>query len=155
MKKKAPDLIFSLIILIVVVWALIVSFRYPVKAMIFPVIALLFAFVLLCTVIIRNIFNLDSKHKPDEAKNEGKEEEFTIRHLGMGLWMVGIPLMLWLIGFMGTVILFPFLYLRFMKESWLLSIVLPLSCWIFFYVLFGLILSLPLYPGMLAAKILG
>jgi predicted branched-subunit amino acid permease len=63
--------------------------------------------------------------------------------------------MLWVLGFMGTVILLPFLYLRFHRESWLISITLPLGCGVFFYTLFGLALSMPLYPGILFSKYFG
>jgi hypothetical protein len=63
--------------------------------------------------------------------------------------------MLWVLGFMGTVILLPFLYLRFHRESWLISITLPLGCGFFFYTLFGLALSMPLYPGILFSKYFG
>ena len=40
---------------------------------------------------------------------------------------MGTVLMLWVLGFMGTVIFLPFLYLRFERESWLLSITLSLG----------------------------
>ena len=54
---------------------------------------------------------------------------------------------------MGTVVLLPFLYLRFHKESWLISVTLPLGCGVFFYTLFGLALNMPLYPGIVYSKI--
>jgi len=62
--------------------------------------------------------------------------------------------MLWMIGFMGTVVLLPFLYLRFNKESWFISVTLPLGCGVFFYVLFGLALDMPLYPGIVYPRFL-
>jgi predicted branched-subunit amino acid permease len=64
-------------------------------------------------------------------------------------------LMLWIIGFMGAVVFLPFLYLRLHKETWLLSITLSLGCGVFFYLLFGLVVKMPLYPGILGEKIWG
>jgi hypothetical protein len=76
-------------------------------------------------------------------------------HLSIGLWMVTTMLMLWIAGFMGTVVLLPFIYLRLHKESWKLSVFLSGGCGLFFYLLFGVALKMPLYPGMIGAILFG
>jgi hypothetical protein len=133
----------------VVILGLMAGLAYPFKAKIFPLIALLTALVLLIIQIFQELFAPNKKG----AGEQGEAERIGPKHLVIGAWVVGAPLMLWVFGFMGTVILFPFLYLRFQRESWPISIFLPICCGVFFYLFFDLALGLPLYRGVLFSKI--
>jgi hypothetical protein len=137
--------IFTLCLLIVSVVLLFATQSYPLKAKIFPMIAIGTAVILL---VIQTIVDIMASRKEVPSGKE-KGERFGRKHLSIGVWMVATLLMLWILGFIGTVMFLPFLYLRLSRESWKLSIILSLSCGLFFYVLFGLALKMPLYPGIL------
>ncbi len=148
---RRGNFIFALALFLVSILLLRATFTYPFKARVFPLIVLTTVLILVMIQSVREIVALRRK-KVAEAE---KEDGFRRKHLSIFFWMVSTVLMLWILGFMGTVILLPFLYLRFEKESWLLSISLSLGCGIFFYGLFGYLLKMPLYPGMIVEKIFG
>lgn len=148
---RRGNLIFTIALFLVSILLLRATLPYPFKAKLFPLIILITVLILLMIQIIREVFALREKGATEGEKGDG----FRAKHLTILIWMAGTVLMLWVLGFMGTVILLPFLYLRFEKESWLLSITLSLGCGVFFYGLFGYFLKMPLYPGMVFEKILG
>ncbi len=137
------SLIFAIALLLISILTLIVTFAYPFKAKLFPLIVLVPVLILLIIQIFREVFA--SKGKEAEIK----ERHFTAKHINIFIWMLATMLMLLTLGFIGTVIFLPFLYLRFQKESWTLSISLALGCGIFFYGLFNLALKMPLYQGLI------
>lgn len=147
------NFIFTIVLLIFSIVLFIATLGYPWKAMVFPLIAISTALILLLIQTGKDILFL-KKEKMTE-KEEGKKETLGYKHLVIGLWMVGIVMILWIVGFMATVIVLPFLYLKLNKESWKLSIVLSFCCGVFFYLLFGLALKMPLYPGIIGAALLG
>jgi len=149
---RRGSLIFSIILLLVVILLFGATMAYPPRSKLFPSIALSTALILLIIQIVREA--LASKGKEPAEKN-GKAERPSTRSAAIWLWLTGTLLMLWVLGFMGTVILLPFLYLRFHKEKWIISVTLPLGCGVFFYTLFGMALRMPLYPGILYSRIFG
>ncbi len=145
---RRGNLIFAFALFLVSILLLRATFTYPFKARVFPLIVLTTVLILLMIQISREFFTLREK-----GATEGKKgESLRTKHLSIWIWIVGTVFMLWVLGFMGTVILLPFFYLRFKKESWLLSITLSVGCGIFFYGLFGYLLKMPLYPGMIFEK---
>jgi len=145
---RRGNLIFTIALLLVSILLLRATLAYPFKAKLFPLIILITVLILLMIQIVREVVALRVKG----ATEKKRADSFRSKHLTILFWMVGTVLMLWVLGFMGTVILLPFLYLRFEKESWLLSITLSLGCGVFFYGLFGYLLRMPLYPGMILEK---
>jgi len=148
---RRGSFIFTITLFGISIFLLITTLAYPFKAKLFPLIILMTVLTLIVIQIIREIFVLREKGYP---KGEPRGSDRT-KHLTIWMWMAGTVLMLWILGFMGTVILLPFLYLRFEKESWLLSINLALGCGIFFYGLFGFLLKMPLYRGIIIEKFFG
>ncbi len=136
---KRGALVFATILFLVAISLLTATFRYPLRSKIFPLIVLFTILILLTIQIYR------------EAPGFRKKERREPRPHSIAIWLwLGLTLiMLWFFGFIGTVILLPFLYLRFHSEGWIISIALPLGCGVFFYTLFGLALRMPLYPGVL------
>lgn len=145
---RRGNLIFTIALLLVSILLLRATLAYPFKAKLFPLIILITVLILLMIQIVREVVALRVKG----ATEKKRADSFRSKHLTILFWMVGTVLMLWVLGFMGTVILLPFLYLRFEKESWLLSISLSIGCGVFFYGLFGYLLRMPLYPGMILEK---
>ncbi len=148
---KRGNLIFTIALFLVSILLLRATLAYPFKAKLFPLITLLPVMILLMIQMIREAIALREKGATEGEKGNGYRTKQCI----IWSWMTGTVLMLWVLGFMGTVILLPCLYLRFKRESWLLSITLALSCGLFFYGLFGFFLKMPLYPGMILPKIFG
>jgi hypothetical protein len=148
---RRGNFIFTIALLMVSLLLLRATLPYPFKAKLFPLIILITVLILLMIQIVREVVALRVKG----ATEKKRADSFRSKHLTILFWMVGTVLMLWVLGFMGTVILLPFLYLRFEKENWLLSITLSLGCGIFFYGLFGYLLRMPLYPGMILERIFG
>jgi len=148
---RRGKLFFAVFLLLVSLLILRATLTYPFKAKLFPLITLLPVLILLMIQIIREISALKEKGVAEGRKNES----FDTKYLTIWSWMVGTALMLWVLGFMGTVLLLPFLYLRNQRESWLLSITLSLGCGVFFYVLFDLFLRMTLYPGLILPGVFG
>jgi hypothetical protein len=144
--------IFAFFLLLVVILFLIPTLGYTFKAKVFPLIALLAASILLVIQISREFL---PKPKEKKTAQEEEAEGFGRKHLAMGAWMVGTPLMVWILGFMGTVIMLPFLYLRFQREGWRVTVLVTVGCGISFYFFFGIALNMPLYPGLIYLKIIG
>jgi hypothetical protein len=148
---KRDSLIFAVILLLITIILLKVTMAYPLRSKLFPLIALVTILILLIIQIVREALALKEK----ESAEKIKAKTFHSKNLAIWGWLVTTLIMLWVLGFMGTVVLLPFLYLRFCRESWLISITLPLGCGVFFYTLFGLALSMPLYPGIFFSKFFG
>jgi hypothetical protein len=148
---KRGNLIFAIALFLVSILLLIATLHYPFKAKVFPLIVLFIVLIVLIIQIIREALAYG-----EQGATEGdKRDRLRTKHLTIWIWMAGTVLMLWVLGFMGTVILLPFLYLRFKKESWLLSITLSLGCGVFFYALFDLFLKMTLYPGLILPGVFG
>ncbi len=142
--------IFLLATTLMMCWGLIVSFTYRYKAMVFPVIALSFGLILSIVQILRDIRALEER----EAPKAGEETmRLNREHYIIAAWIVGAGIMIWVLGFIAGVVAFCFIYLRYCKESWSVSIILPIFCAILFYFFFGKFLGMPLYPGLLFEKI--
>jgi hypothetical protein len=152
MKLMKGRLIFAVALFVVFVFFLIatLSFR-SMRDKVFPLMAIIPALILLVYQILKEV--LSFRHEKGSMGEETKER--SRRYFGVGIWMAITLIMFWLIGFLGTVLLFPFIYLRYHHEGWLLSIALPLGCGIFFYTIFSLALGLSLYQGFLFSNILG
>ncbi len=148
---RRGNIIFTIALLLVSVLLLKATFAYPFKAKLFPLIVLFTVLILLMVQIFREAIALRGKGIHETEGGGG----FRRKHLSILFWMMGTVVMLWILGFMGTVILLPFLYLRFERESWLLSITLSLGCGLFFYGLFGYLLKMPLYPGIILERVFG
>ena len=144
------NLIFTVILFLISCVLLISTISYPFKARLFPMITLSVALALLIVQIFHEFRALKGA-KGDEKK--GEEEAFSVKHLAILLWLLVTVVMLWVLGFMGTVVILPFVYLRFYKESWILSISIAVGCGIFFYGVFGWGLHMNLYPGIILPKI--
>lgn len=142
---KRGSLLFAVVLLLITIGLVIVSIGYPLRSKLFPLMALTVALVLL----VIQIFHEFSALKQKDSDDKEKVEKLSSEHWIIWAWLAGTLILLWIFGFMGTVILLPFLYLRFHKERWLISITVPLGCGVFFYSLFGFALDMPLYPGIL------
>lgn len=71
------------------------------------------------------------------------------REVNSFLWFLGLVVLIWLIGFMAAIPLYLFFFLKVRsKEGWMLSILYCVLTRGVIYVLFSLILHIPLYQGV-------
>jgi hypothetical protein len=71
------------------------------------------------------------------------------RTITMFSWMFGFFLMIWLVGYVIAIPLMVFTYLKFQSgESWMLSTILTVIAFVFFYTLFVRLLNLPFPDGV-------
>ncbi len=147
---KRNGLIFAVVLLLIVMILLKATMAYPLRSRLFPLITLLAVLILLVIQIVR-----EARALRERPTGQSGTRAFRFKNLAIWGWLGGTLIMLWIFGFMGTVVLLPFIYLRFHSESWLISITLPLGCGFFFYTLFGLLLGMPLYEGILFPIFLG
>lgn len=144
-------LIFAIVLFIVLILFLIATLNFDsMRDKLFPLIAIITALILLSYQILKEVFIF----KREKGPAEEKAKDLSRRYLGVGIWMAITLVMFWLIGFLGTAVLLPFIYLTYHHERWWLSIGLPFGCGIFFYTIFSLALGLQLYKGLLFSNIL-
>jgi hypothetical protein len=148
---RRGTLIFSSVLFLVSLLLLKATLAYSLKAKLFPMITLVIVLTLLIIEMGREGFTL----LRDKSAGKAGEKGNVCGHVTAWVWMLGTMFMFWALGFMGTVIFLPLLYFRYQKESWWVSMTLPLGCGIFFYCLFGLVLKMPLYPGAFSLRFFG
>ena len=110
---RRDNFLFTVALFLVSLLLLKATLAYPFKAKLFPLIVLATVLVLLMVQMIREFLALRAKG----ATEGGKGDRFHAKHLTIATWLAVTVLLLWVLGFMGTVILLPFLYLRFEKEN--------------------------------------
>lgn len=65
-------------------------------------------------------------------------------------WLLGFFLLVWLLGFEYGIPIMVFSYLKFQSnESWLLSVILTVLAFVFFWALFVKLLTLPFPQGLI------
>jgi TctA family transporter len=88
--------------------------------------------------------------EPSEAAVAAEAAVAHRRTLSISAWIVGFFLAIWLLGFTITSAVGTFLYLKFgAREKWLISVVLTVVAWAFFYGAFDYMLHLPFPEGEL------
>jgi len=71
------------------------------------------------------------------------------RTIAISGWIVGFFVAIWLVGFVPASAIATFLYLKFgAREQWLITVVLAVVCWLFFYGVFDYALQLPFPKGV-------
>jgi hypothetical protein len=74
------------------------------------------------------------------------------RTINIFSWIVGFFLGIWLLGFVITIPLLVFTYLKIQSnESWVTSVALTIAAWLVFYGLFVRLLTLPFPQGLVLA----
>ncbi len=132
-------------------WAAISAWAWPTKAAMFPLVIAIPLFclaaaevlwVLLAAAAARSEV-MDYKLSADVPQKTARR-----RTLLAAGWTLGFFAMIVLLGFPIAVPLFVFLYLKIQgREGWMLSVVVTLAMWGFFYGLFDQLLHLPFPNG--------
>ena len=93
---------------------------------------------------------------PEEADEQQMVEEIETepadplwKYWRSGAWIGGFCLAVYLLGFMISIPIFAFSYLKLHGRGWAVSITITAALPIFIYVVFGMFLAVDLYPGLL------
>jgi hypothetical protein len=143
--------LFSLAIVIVMVFALVYSRRFNPRAGLFP---WAIGFPLLGFAALEFVLQFTGRGGRQRASTWDEEappaEGSGRKTVVMFGWIASYLLAIWLVGFPVGVPACAFLQLRFgSKERWWLSIVLALSAWAFLYGIFDLALQVPFPRGQI------
>ena len=152
MKRKA-EIAFSLMMVLVFAFAVYEARGWRIYARLlpwvlgFPMLALALAQLALD---IRKRRLKSGDRAGEEAGAEIPAPVVRQRTLSIMAWLIGLFLAIWLLGFMPSILLFTFLYLKIESgEGWWFAILLSAATWGFMFGLFQWALSLPFPPGLL------
>lgn len=144
--------LFTGLILLFLLILLVISLDYPGDLKLLPWIFISLAIILGVVQILRET----SARGKGEEKNELKLGEWVGRIKGVDrgyltaiLWILGLLLSLYLLGFVVVIPIFTILYLKTHGESWWFSITLSAIGWGFLFAVFAFGLKMSFYEGLL------
>jgi len=149
---RKTSLLLSLALMIVSAWAIITAKAWPWKAALFPIVIGIPVLCLAGVEFLLSLVGSQSKLKGQfmdfQLSEHLPKEVIRKRTLKILSWIFGFFFVIMLVGFPIAVPLFVFLYLKIEgREGWMLSSVLTLMAWGFFYGLFTRLLNLPFPDG--------
>ena len=151
--RWAWDLTFALALIAVFVYATVTAVSYPEGAKLFPLaiaIPSLALAVVLAVISLRSRGTIVAPRPPDPGDEVIAPEERMRRTATIALWILGIFVAVYLLGFLVAIPLSAIAYLRFAaRESWVTSVAVAAVCWALVFGVFDRLLHLPLPPGEL------
>lgn len=170
MQKKVDlnEVIFVLVLLAFVIVTFFMALDYSYNGKLFPLIIIVTLAVMLILKIIGFVnpkiatrFDIHGINLPEQQSSSPHPKISTgektpsadvpkwMREVKMVFWMGFLLSLIYLLGFLFTVPLYLFLFLRFQgRHSWLVSSVTSLAVLAFVYALFGILLSVPFPEGL-------
>jgi hypothetical protein len=156
--KIRPPAIFSFCALVFFIVWVYQAQDWRLQARLYPW-AIGIPMVILAVVqVILDLKGYKSKEPSDGAPPVRMDFQFTKeidadtarkRTLTMFAWLFGFFFLVWLLGFNIGIPLMVFSYLKFQaKEPWVLSVILTVIAFVFFYTLFVKVLTLPFPEGL-------
>jgi len=147
------DLIFSLLVIIGFIFALIKSIDFDFRTGLFPWVIGLSVLFLTIIQFLRD-FSIrakkDKEYKPSILGQEIPREIVKKRTCIMFGWIFAYLIGIWIFGFSIGIPLCSFIQLKWCyRERWFTSIIITLFTWIFIDVFFYRLLHLPFPPGQL------
>jgi hypothetical protein len=133
---------------------LYLSYGYPAKARAFPAMV---AWVMLALLVLDLVSRTETRLgsavmralNPAQARSGG-EAPSAGRQVSAILWIAGFTVGIVLIGILGAVPLYVFAAIRFRGgRGYLTALAAAVGATLFIYLLFGVVLRLSLYPGIL------
>ena len=151
---KTEHKIFSLFLLIIVLYMTLTSFKYSTGANTLPFFSGLFALAMLAMVVGMDFSpKVEAWHRKFEREPLIPEEDLTREEkrseITVAVYFLGCTLCVLFLGFQVAIPLFLFVYLKIReKEGWLVSLILPAVVTGVIYFVFYYLLYVPLYEGM-------
>lgn len=152
MKRK--DSLFYLILLIGLAAAFVTTLGYPSRARLFPIIVISFCGVFVLWALVKMFIARHKASSLDEYMQKNEEtlkpdEGYRRQFFFAFAWIGAFILLLWLLGFVVGLPIFVFAYIKTYEESWRLAIISTIIMFLIVYVVFAVLLKIPLYEGLL------
>jgi hypothetical protein len=145
-----PSTVIAISVLVFLIMIIVLSLAYPPNARLFPLMIAIPVSALVIYQIIKEIRTKPATNAPAQKTVDEEEENISLgKFLLLQLWFVALLLSLYLFGFLLGSALLTFAYLKSHRQSWLVSVLVPL---IMAAVIWGgLIVALKsdLYEGLL------
>jgi len=150
--KIRPSSYFLIVILLFALTLGILSFTYPdLKTGLIPAIISIIVVILSVVQLRKELFKArqiagetGSGEKVSATEASG---EFRKYLLVLG-WVAGFIFAVYIVGFLVSIPLFMFLYLKLHGQKWRISIIMPIIAIAFVYLIFVVLLKLVLFPGI-------
>ncbi|MGH2378067.1 MAG: tripartite tricarboxylate transporter TctB family protein [Candidatus Limnocylindria bacterium] len=145
--RRRIEIAFALTLAAVFGWAAWEATHWSPRANLFP---LAIAIPALALAVLQTALSVRGAAPAPATEGDLAPEVRARRMVEIGGWMAGLVAGLALIGFLATIPLVSFLYLRLgAREGWLISAAIAAGSWAFVYGLFDRALHVPLPPGPL------
>ena len=144
---RRSSIIFAVVVLAILIIVAVLSLGLPYKGRLFPLIAVIPISALVVVQVIREVRAKTSAEKiPQEEQPDG--EPLLGNRISAAVWIVALLPVIYLFGFLAGFPLYTFLYLKLHRQSWSLSIIIPVVMLTVIYVGFNVALNMPLYKGL-------
>ena len=153
------SVIFNIFLVLVFAVVIIVDLGYSYKARLSPLVVgipgLIVSLISLVSELRKGLGKKDSlaEDQAAAAATEVKQAGNIGKEIIAFAWLTGLFLLIYVVGFMVAIPVYLFLYLKVKSsETLVLSILYSLISWGVLYGFFGVILHIPLYPGIIVDK---
>jgi TctA family transporter len=147
-----PDLFFCFLLILLLAVFFVAALGYKPVTRRAPVIVMIPLAVMLvgqAAVLVKKLKQILAENVESSLLPRIEEKKLR-KAVVLLLWMMFLMLVIYVAGHVAGILIFLILILRFAShERWLLSISLGLAVTISLYVLFEIILMIPLYPGLI------
>jgi hypothetical protein len=149
--KLNPSSILTIVILIISAIFGGVSLTYEeMKMKLLPVTLSSLIFVLSVIQLWKDFRKPQTREEPEiEAENKETEKREMRGDITGLAWLAGFSMATYLVGFLISIPLFIFIYLKAHCVSWLNSIIFSVTGILITYLLFVLVLKVDFFPGLL------
>ena len=148
--KVTGKLYISLALMVVAAYMVLASIRWSMRTALFPLAIGIPVFFMTLIVFLHDLYGKEEKKGADSQTmdfrlSQSMDQALTNkRTIEIFLWILGFFVLILMVGFSLSVPLFFIGYMRFKsKESWILTIVLSIVAWLFFYSFFVWLLNTP------------
>ena len=152
--KRYISLGMSLGLMLFSAYVVLTAMRWPIRASLFPLTMGIPVFFMSLAAFLLDLYGKEDKkgagsQAMDVQLHQSEDQALTNkRTIECFLWIFGFLLLIQLVGFSLSVPLFFIGYMRLKsKETWMLTIVLTIFAWLFFYGLFVWLLHTPFTDG--------
>ena len=150
---KKYNICFNVAIILILTLLFILSLGYPFRAKILPMIIIVLAIIISVIEIIKDILarrrEFSIKDVAQQMNSASEIKPLQMKFSMVLVWLFGLPLTIWLLGFLIALPLYVLVYIKLNGEKWRWAIASSVVMFVVIYVGFGLMLSMPLDAGFL------
>ncbi len=142
------NLLFSAAILAFLLVIDLYSLKYPSEARLFPWVVGIPAAVVMLIQTLKELSRKGAADREEDVLSEQVNGE-SRAYVAIIAWMVGFLIMIYVLGFLTSIPLFIFLYMKTHSFSWRRSLGLAAGLFIIIYLMFSYGMEMRLYPGLI------